>query len=307
MSKRRHQTDRSCQFSCLGLQLSIWQPEWTVCNRDGSAFDFYRPHPDRTGSFASRNLEGEVLVTQSNLNLAYGSKKQVRLAAVLTLAFVLLLAGCAKPAAVVPPQATATAVPPPAELPAPGTALPEPTASPSVETQASKTPVTLTTPPVAGPPVTGEANRIVIPKISLDAPMVDVGWKVVERGNQRITEWETADNAAGRLINSAKPGEQGNVVLSGHHNTKGEVFRAISDGKLAVGDFIYLYDGQGNRVTYVVNEVTKPLLEVGASEEQRLANARYIQPTNDARVTLVTCWPYYTNTHRVIVVGQLVE
>ena len=206
-----------------------------------------------------------------------------------------------------PPQATATAVPPPAELPAPGTALPEPTAPPSVETQAIKTPVTLTTPPVAGPPVTGEANRIVIPKISLDAPMVDVGWKVVERGNQRITEWETADNAAGRLINSAKPGEQGNVVLSGHHNTKGEVFRAISEGKLAVGDFIYLYDGQGNRVTYVVNEVTKPLLEVGASEEQRLANARYIQPTNDARVTLVTCWPYYTNTHRVIVVGQLVE
>ena len=248
-----------------------------------------------------------MLVTQSNLDLANGSKKQVRLGAVLTLAFVLLLAGCAKAPPVVPSQATATAVLPPVELPAPGTALPELTASPSVETPPSKTPEMLTTPPAGGPPATGVPDRIVIPKISLDAPMVDVGWKVVERGDQRFTEWETADNAAGRLINSAKPGEQGNVVLSGHHNTKGEVFRAISEGKLAVGDFIYLYDDQGNRVTYVVSEVTKPLLEVGASEEQRLANARYIQPTSDARVTLVTCWPYYTNTHRVIVVGHLVQ
>ena len=34
-------------------------------------------------------------------------------------------------------------------------------------------------------------------------------------------------------------------MLSGHHNTKGEVFRAISEGKLVVGDFIYLYDDQG--------------------------------------------------------------
>ncbi len=155
--------------------------------------------------------------------------------------------------------------------------------------------------------MTGQPNRIVVPAIKLDAPIVDVGWKVVERGNRRFTDWETADNAAGRHINSAKPGEQGNVVLSGHHNTKGEVFRAISDGQLAVGDLIYLYDEKGQRVTYTVSEVTKPLLEVGATEEQRLANARYIQSTSDARVTLVTCWPYYTNTHRVIVVAELVK
>ena len=52
----------------------------------------HRPHPYPTGSFASRNLEGEVLVTQIKLDLANGSKNPVRLAAVLTLAFVLLLA-----------------------------------------------------------------------------------------------------------------------------------------------------------------------------------------------------------------------
>jgi sortase A len=170
--------------------------------------------------------------------------------------------------------------------------------------QANTAPAT----PVAGEPsAIGQPNRIVIPKIGLDAPVVDVGWKVIDRGDRRFTEWETADAAAGRHINSAKPGEPGNVVLSGHHNTKGEVFRAISDGKLAVGDLIYLYDDQGKRWTYTTDEVTKPLLEVGATEQQRLENARYIQPTNDARVTLVTCWPYYTNTHRVVVVAKLAQ
>lgn len=242
-----------------------------------------RSHPDLVGRSSKRALRGAVLVF------------------VVLLTFV--LAGCRTPPPV-PPQTTPS-VAPPAELPAPGTALPETTpvsVTPAVEVSPAPAVTSL-----AEPPATGQPNRIVIPAIGLDAPMVDVGWKVVDRGNRRLTEWETADNAAGRHINSAKPGEQGNVVLSGHHNTKGEVFRSISEGQLAVGDLIYLYDDQGKRVTYVVTEVTQPLLEVGASEAQRLANARYIQPTSDARVTLVTCWPYYTNTHRVIVVGELVQ
>jgi sortase A len=158
------------------------------------------------------------------------------------------------------------------------------------------------------PPLSGEPNRLIIPAIDLDVPIVDVGWTVVERGSQRYTEWETADDAAGRHINSARPGEQGNVVLSGHHNTKGEVFRRISDLELVIDDVLYLYDDRGQRFTYLVDEVTDPpLQEVGVSREQQLENARYIQPTDDARVTLVTCWPYWTNTHRVVVVGKLVE
>lgn len=148
---------------------------------------------------------------------------------------------------------------------------------------------------------------MVIPAIDLDTPVVDVGWDVIERGNRRYTEWQTAENAAGRHINSAKPGEQGNVVLSGHHNTKGEVFRRIAEQELSVGEAIYLYDAQGRRHTYEVVEVTEPLPEVGASEAQRLANASYIEPTDDARVTLVTCWPYWTNTHRIVVVAKLVQ
>ncbi len=36
----------------------------------------------------------------------------------------------------------------------------------------------------------------------------------------------------------------------------------------------------------------------------RIANAKYIQPTEDERITLVTCWPYTNNTHRLIIVAR---
>lgn len=220
------------------------------------------------------------------------------------LAMTLLVAACSAPAP--GPAPVAATEPPPTALPAPGEAQPPATAAPPVTSAATPaaTPATAA-PPVVPPAAQGEPNRLVIPAIELDTPIVDVGWEVVERGSQRTTEWQTADNAAGRHINSAQPGEQGNVVLSGHHNTKGEVFRRISQQELAIGDMVYLYDDQGRRFDYRVSEVTEPLLEVGASEAQRQANARYIQPTSDARVTLVTCWPYWTNTHRIVAVATL--
>lgn len=264
------------------------------------------------GSYKAR--QSASVGSQNSLVSArhHGARQPVVLLGMLLLALVALyLAGCSsreQPTATPTPTKTATPAPP-AQLPAPGattvaTAV-TPLATPTQPVaQAVETP---TVPPEEVPPPVGEPNRIVIPKIDLDAPIVDVGWKVVERGNERYTEWETADNAAGRHINSARPGERGNVVLSGHHNTKGEVFRRISDLELQIGDYIYLYDENGQRFTYQVTEVTDPpLLEVGASPEERLAHARYMQPTDDARVTLITCWPYWTNTHRVIVVGKLV-
>jgi sortase A len=224
------------------------------------------------------------------------------------LSAVAVLAACSASPSGPPPEPTAA---PPAVLPAPGDGLPTSPAAlaktPAAATPAAGEAQASGTPAAGEPPTQGEPNRLVIPSIDLDTAIVDVGWEVVERGAQRTTEWQTADNAAGRHINSAQPGEPGNVVLSGHHNTKGEVFRRISEQELAPGDMVYLYDDQGRRLDYQVTEVTEPLLEVGASEAQRLANAGYIQPSSDARVTLVTCWPYWTNTHRIVVVAELVQ
>ena len=57
------------------------------------------------------------------------------------------------------------------------------------------------------------------------------------------------------------------------------------------------------RYPYVVKE-KHILKEKGMPDEVRNANARWIAKTTDERLTLVTCWPYSNNTHRVIVVAR---
>jgi sortase A len=43
--------------------------------------------------------------------------------------------------------------------------------------------------------------------------------------------------------------------------------------------------------------------ERSATPEERLDNARWILPSNDERLTLITCWPYDSNSHRLILVA----
>jgi sortase A len=109
-----------------------------------------------------------------------------------------------------------------------------------------------------------------------------------------------AEYAAGWHKDSALPGGGGNIVLSGHHNTRGEVFRYIVD--LDVGDTVTLY-ADDRPYTYTV-ESRFVLRDKGASEERRQQNAHWIGAFPDERLTLVTCWPYTSNTHRVIVIAK---
>ena len=151
-------------------------------------------------------------------------------------------------------------------------------------------------PPPAGDPPT----RLVIPKINLDTPVVEVGWHIIEENGRRFSEWDVADNVAGWHHGSAFPGNLGNVVISGHHNIKGEIFRHLVD--LEEGDTVYLYVGE-QIYLYAVTE-KYILRERGMTDQVRSENARWIAKTTDERATLVTCWPYTNNTHRVIVVTK---
>jgi LPXTG-site transpeptidase (sortase) family protein len=141
--------------------------------------------------------------------------------------------------------------------------------------------------------------HIRIPKIGLDAPVIETGWHTTEQDGQLVAEWDSAENAAGFLKNSAYPGQGGNTVLSGHHNIKGKVFARLVD--LAVGDEIFLATVV-REFRYIVSQ-RLIMQEAGVSEEQQLKNAEYIAPTADERLTLVTCWPQSTNTHRLIVIA----
>jgi len=181
--------------------------------------------------------------------------------------------------------ATPTAVPP--------ASTPEPALSPT------KGP-TSPTPSTRPPPATAPPDRIVAPAIGLDAPVVLAGWKTVEENGQTVTEWEVADYAAGWHKTSVYPGNVGNTVISGHHNIRGEVFRYVVN--LEPGHIVDLYVGQ-TVYRYMVTE-KYILREKGMPPEVRQENARWIAPTDDERLTLVTCWPYTNNTHRVVVVAK---
>jgi sortase A len=63
-----------------------------------------------------------------------------------------------------------------------------------------------------------------------------------------------------------------------------------------------LYAG-GRIYLYRVDEVLI-VPEKYVSEQRRRENARYIQPTPDDRLTLVSCWPRNDNTHRIIVIAR---
>jgi LPXTG-site transpeptidase (sortase) family protein len=143
-------------------------------------------------------------------------------------------------------------------------------------------------------------DRIQIPVIYLDAPVLPVHYKDIETGGEVYHQWRVpAEFAAGWQDESALLGEVGNTVLNGHHNAYGMVFANLV--KLSIGDEIIVSSGD---VEYRYLVAAKMLLpERGESLEKRMENARWLATSQDERLTLVTCWPADSNTHRVIVVA----
>jgi sortase A len=112
-----------------------------------------------------------------------------------------------------------------------------------------------------------------------------------------------AERAAGWHEGSAPLGLPGNTVLNGHNTTYGEVFRDLY--MLESGDQIIFYSGS-TALSYEVEEKLF-LPEAGQPLEVRQQNARYIQPTHDERVTMVTCHPYNSLRFRLILIARPVD
>lgn len=143
-------------------------------------------------------------------------------------------------------------------------------------------------------------TRLVIPAIGLDAPIEPEGMQVETQDGQSVNVWDAPNHfAAGWLTTSALAGVAGNTVLDGHHNIDGKVFKDLV--KVQVGDTITLYTA-GEEFTYRVNQKLI-LAEEAQPLKVRQANARYIAPTPDERLTLVTCWPPTGNSHRLIIIA----
>ena len=148
-------------------------------------------------------------------------------------------------------------------------------------------------------PATGAPTHITAPAIDLDVPVVLVD--IVETWQDGVSgkRWEVADQAAGFHRGTAWPGHVGNTVITGHNNIRGKVFGRIH--KLEPGDEVHVLAG-GVPYRYRVSEIHQVPI-VGASSEDLEKNLRWILPTGDQRLTLVTCGPAWSNTHRIVVVA----
>ena len=143
-------------------------------------------------------------------------------------------------------------------------------------------------------------DQLYIPAIGLRAPIVLANYRIINFEGQSYQQWEAPNLlAAGWQTDSAGLGVPGNTVLYGHHNVYGEVFQdlyTLKEGQvieLRSEDQIFTY-----RIvlSMILKEKYEPL-------EVRLENARWLLPSADERITLVSCWPANDNTHRVIVVA----
>lgn len=136
--------------------------------------------------------------------------------------------------------------------------------------------------------------------IDLDMEIVPVGWKQVVRDGKTVSMWEVGSYVASWHKTSAMPGQPGNMVITGHNNIEGSVFRRLPD--LRAGDDLVVEAG-GRPYTYTV-ETMFVVREKGATPEQKAWNGQWIGPFPDERLTLVTCYPPDGNSHRLIVIAK---
>lgn len=222
-----------------------------------------------------------------------------------------------------PATATVTLPPPTQPLPSPTADMGQPAAAPTT-VSASPTPSATAVPPTprpAAPPVAqaGSPVRLVFPDLQIDAKVVPMGWEVIQTASGPRSEWVIPKNDAGHHINSALLGQNDNLVISGHNNIYARVFERISlawddDARIRVDNYtdrseilngrtITLYDAAGQAYQYAVTDFLR-LKDTGVPVEQRSANARFMNPTGEAQLTIITCWPPTNNTHRLIVIAK---
>jgi sortase A len=133
--------------------------------------------------------------------------------------------------------------------------------------------------PTQGPQ---HAIRLQIPKINQDVPIVEGdGFEQLKKG-------------VGHHINSANPGESGNVVLSAHNDIHGEIFRHLD--QLEAGDLIIIFS-ERQSYTYVVEDV----LFVEPTQVKFLAS------TGTPTATLISCYPYMIDNKRIVVIANLID
>jgi LPXTG-site transpeptidase (sortase) family protein len=142
-------------------------------------------------------------------------------------------------------------------------------------------------------------TRLMIPSLALDETVVPVGLKEVQVDGQSYHQWLTDQTRVGWHNLSAPLGQIGNTVLNGHSDIHAKVFQNLDQVEIGAEITVYC----GNQIYHYV--VTEKILvqEKGVPLAQRLENAKLIMPTEDERLTLVTCTQPGA-THRLIIISR---
>lgn len=148
-------------------------------------------------------------------------------------------------------------------------------------------------------PTASHPTHLTIPTIALDETIVPVGIKEVKIKGQTYYQWLTDDNLVGWHNLSAPLGQAGNTVLNGHSDIYARIFQNLD--QLEIGDEIIVDSG---RQVFRYEVAEKILVqEKGVSLAQRIENAKLIMPTQDERLTLITCIQPGA-THRLLIIAR---
>jgi sortase A len=134
-------------------------------------------------------------------------------------------------------------------------------------------------------------TRVVIRHAGIDTPISEVG---IVREDGALA-WQTAWRAAGHHLNSARPGQPGNMILTGHVSVADAKNLAVFQhlDRVAVGDEIQVYSGDRAFRYRVTTVRVAPPTAIEA-----------LDPDHRALVTLITCTRDLKQ--RLLVVGELV-
>lgn len=134
------------------------------------------------------------------------------------------------------------------------------------------------------------ASRVVIRSVGIDAEVRPVGL-VFTAGK---LQYDVPYVEAGQYAGTAQPGHPGNAVIGGHVSRRGApgVFSKLP--KVVAGDVVEVFRG-GQVFRYSVTEI-----RVVASDATGV-----MSQTQDATLTLITCFPDDQLRERLVVVGKL--
>ncbi|MBI1279604.1 MAG: sortase [Anaerolineaceae bacterium] len=125
--------------------------------------------------------------------------------------------------------------------------------------------------------------------VQINIPQINVNHQIVAG-----VDWEALKLGVGMVLNGVNPGnKQGNLVLSGHNDIYGEVFRDLD--KLKVGDQ-FTVRTQTQEFVYSVTS-----FKIVEPTDVSVMNDR-----SGATVTLISCYPYKVDNKRYVVFAQRV-